>query len=134
LSSSSAKQRPWSASFGGGGQKHGSWGVLNWDCRGIRENESKAKTPAAKALASIFWGSEEILLAKLLLEMPHQVTATCAYIEEVKTTNLKGSAKQEDESKSSYMTMPHHIPIWAQMRQLQQWGGLSPHILLTVPI
>lgn len=46
----------------------------------MRKNKLKEKTTADKVLASIFWGSEGILLMELLREMPQSIQSNmCRY-------------------------------------------------------
>jgi hypothetical protein len=71
--------------------------VLNLDCRENEENKFKVQTCAGKVMVNVFWGSEGILFVEILKRCHNKFRAICAHIK-VKTTNLKGSAKQEDES------------------------------------
>jgi hypothetical protein len=104
--SSPGKQCPWSASFKW--PKDGSWRVLNQDCKGWGRTNSRCR---------LLWGkswrpssaTEGNLLVELLRECHNKFRTICANIKEVKTTNLKGSAKQEDESS----THPHSSPDFA---------------------
>jgi hypothetical protein len=48
-------------------------------------------------MTSVFRESEGILLLEFLERCHNQFRVICADVEEVKTNNLKGSAKQEDE-------------------------------------
>jgi hypothetical protein len=61
------------------------------------ERKLKAYTSAGKVTASVFWDSEGMSLMEFLKRgATNQFTVTCADVKEVKTKNLKVSAKQED--------------------------------------
>jgi hypothetical protein len=67
----------------------------------MRENTFKVQTSAGKIMASVFWDSEGNLASGILEDRCHiQFRAICADIKKLKTMNLKGSDKQEDESSS----------------------------------
>jgi hypothetical protein len=63
-------------------------------------------------MAGIIWDSEGILLVEFLNDerCHNQFRAICADIKEVNSTNLKGSAKQEDESSLYPSCIPDLAP------------------------
>jgi hypothetical protein len=63
----------------------------------MRENKCKEQSSACEVITSVFWDSEGILLVEFL-ERGATINfwAICADIKEVKTTNSKNSAEQED--------------------------------------
>jgi hypothetical protein len=60
------------------------------------DNQFKGKTTAGRVLARVFWVSEGMLLVEMF-KCHNQFRAICGDMREVKTTTLKGLAKQENE-------------------------------------
>ena len=65
-----------------------------------RKKKFKIQTSAVKVMATVFWDSPGILLSSGILggRDHSQVRVMCADIQEVKTTDSKGSNQQDDES------------------------------------
>jgi len=61
-------------------------------------------------MAGIIWDSEGILLLEFLKRGATINSAICADIEEVNSTNLRGLAKQEDESSPYPLYSPDLAP------------------------
>ena len=67
----------------------------------MRVNRLKVLTfVSSRVMASVIWDSEGILLVEILERCHSQFRDTCTNIKVVKTMNLKGSSKQENQSSS----------------------------------
>ena len=80
------------------GQNVGSRAVLNRDCREGEGEEMQVADFCGQSHGKNFLGQWRNLVSGILGERCHsRFRAICADIKEVKTTNSKGLAKQEDE-------------------------------------
>jgi hypothetical protein len=73
----------------------------------MRKNKFQVQTAACEVMACGFRYSEGILVVEFLKRCATISSVTCADIGEVRTTNSKGSVKQEGESSSHSACSTH---------------------------